>query len=122
LPAGKYKLTIVADGTTATYAHPITLTSDSPTVVITVSNSRENRSGYAAADGSEGRRETLKSKDNELPLNGRDFSTLLLLAAGTMTNANGATNFTQQFAIDGQRGEAMFEMDSLRFLVEPRAQ
>jgi hypothetical protein len=61
-------------------------------------------------------------KINELPFNGRGFSTLLLLAAGTMTNANRATNFTQQFAIDGQRGEAMFEMDSLRFLVEPRAQ
>jgi hypothetical protein len=41
LPAGKYKLTIVADGTTATYAQTITLTSDSPAVVITVSNSRE---------------------------------------------------------------------------------
>ena len=41
LPAGKYKLTIVADGTTATYAQNITLTSDSPAVVITVSNSRE---------------------------------------------------------------------------------
>jgi hypothetical protein len=31
---------------------------------------------------------------SELPLNKRDFSTLLLLAAGTMTDANGATNFT----------------------------
>jgi Carboxypeptidase regulatory-like domain len=41
LPAGEYKLTIVADGTTATYAQTITLTSDSPAVVITVSNSRE---------------------------------------------------------------------------------
>jgi hypothetical protein len=49
---------------------------------------------------------------SSLPLNGRDFSTLLLLAAGTMTDANGATNFTQQFAIDGQRGvEAVFAMD-----------
>lgn len=49
---------------------------------------------------------------SELPLNGRDFSTLLLLAAGTMTDVNGATNFTQQFAIDGQRGvEAVFAMD-----------
>ena len=41
LPAGKYKLTIVADGRAATYAQTITLTSDSPAVVITVSNSRE---------------------------------------------------------------------------------
>jgi hypothetical protein len=47
-----------------------------------------------------------------LPLNKRDFSTLLLLAAGTMTDANGATNFTAQFAINGQRGvEATFAMD-----------
>src|SRR6201999_1718730 len=47
-----------------------------------------------------------------LPLNKRDFSQLLLLAAGTMTDANGATNFTQQFAINGQRGvEATFAMD-----------
>jgi hypothetical protein len=49
---------------------------------------------------------------SSLPLNGRDFSTLLLLAAGTMTDVNGATNFTQQFAINGQRGvEAVFAMD-----------
>ncbi len=39
-----------------------------------------------------------------LPLNARDFSKLLLLAAGTMTDANGAANFTQQFAVNGQRG------------------
>src|ERR1039458_1236447 len=44
--------------------------------------------------------------------NGRGFSTLLLLAAGTMTDVNGAVNFTQQFAINGQRGvEAVFAMD-----------
>ncbi len=49
---------------------------------------------------------------SELPLNKRDFSSLLLLAAGTMTDANGATNFTAQFAINGQRGvEATFAMD-----------
>src|SRR5512147_2647826 len=41
-----------------------------------------------------------------LPLNKRDFSQLLLLAAGTMTDTNGAANFTQQFAINGQRGTA----------------
>ena len=49
---------------------------------------------------------------SSLPLNKRDFSQLLLLAAGTSTDANGATNFTQQFAINGQRGvEAVFAMD-----------
>jgi hypothetical protein len=65
----------------------------------------------SAASGTNG--EKLSSqKVNELPLNGRDFSTLLLLAAGTMTDVNGQTNFTQQFAINGQRGvEAVFAMD-----------
>jgi hypothetical protein len=43
---------------------------------------------------------------SSLPLNARDFSKLLLLAAGTMTDANGAANFTQQFAVNGQRGVA----------------
>jgi hypothetical protein len=64
-----------------------------------------------AASGTSG--EKLSSqKVNELPLNGRDFSTRLLLAAGTMTDLNGQTNFTQQFAINGQRGvEAVFAMD-----------
>jgi len=48
-----------------------------------------------------------------LPLNERDFSKLLLLAAGTMTDANGAANFTQQFAVNGQRGvAAVFAIDA----------
>jgi hypothetical protein len=71
-------------------------------------NAAEGSTGIAGASG-----EKLSSqKVNELPLNGRDFSTLLLLAAGTMTDVNGQTNFTQQFAINGQRGvEAVFAMD-----------
>ena len=49
---------------------------------------------------------------SSLPLNARDFSKLLLLAAGTMTDANGAANFTQQFAVNGQRGTAtVFALD-----------
>jgi len=49
-----------------------------------------------------------------LPLNKRDFSQLLLLAAGTMTDTNGSANFTQQFAVNGQRGStAMFAMDGV---------
>ncbi len=57
--------------------------------------------------------EHLSSKEvSSLPLNARDFSKLLLLAAGTMTDANGAANFTQQFAVNGQRGSAtVFAMD-----------
>jgi carboxypeptidase family protein/TonB-dependent receptor-like protein len=49
---------------------------------------------------------------SSLPLNSRDFSKLLLLAAGTMTDTNGAANFTQQFAVNGQRGTAtVFALD-----------
>jgi hypothetical protein len=49
---------------------------------------------------------------SSLPLNARDFSKLLLLAAGTMTDTNGATNFTQQFAVNGQRGSVtVFAID-----------
>jgi hypothetical protein len=44
---------------------------------------------------------------SSLPLNQRDFSKLLLLAAGTMTDTNGAANFTQQFSVNGQRGVAL---------------
>ena len=59
--------------------------------------------------------EKLSSRQvSELPLNKRDFSQLLLLAAGTMTDTNGSANFTQQFAVNGQRGStAMFAMDGV---------
>jgi hypothetical protein len=51
-------------------------------------------------------------KVSSLPLNARDFSKLLLLAAGTMTDTNGAANFTQQYSVNGQRGTAtVFAMD-----------
>lgn len=51
-------------------------------------------------------------KVSSLPLNERDFSKLLLLAAGTMTDTNGAANFTQQFAVNGQRGvTSVFAID-----------
>jgi hypothetical protein len=49
-----------------------------------------------------------------LPLNRRDFSQLLLLAAGTQTDTNGAANFTQQFTVNGQRGiTTVFAMDGI---------
>ena len=68
-------------------------------------------SGQAALQATGG--EHLSSSEvSSLPLNARDFSKLLLLAAGTMTDTNGAANFTQQFAVNGQRGTAtVFAMD-----------
>src|SRR6267154_1597624 len=70
-------------------------------------NSGQTNAGQASGG------ETLSSTEvSSLPLNTRDFSKLLLLAAGTMTDTNGAANFTQQFAVNGQRGTAtVFAMD-----------
>lgn len=71
-----------------------------------------NPSTTSNAAGGTGGEKLSSQTVSELPLNGRDFSTLLLLAAGTMTDVNGQTNFTQQFAVNGQRGvEAVFAMD-----------
>jgi len=112
LRGGQYRLAIIAEAKTSAYAEAITLAADAPPVVITLSSRGEIT--VAAQQGTSGTGgEALSGQAvSSLPLNGRDFSTLLLLAAGTMTDTNGATNFTQQFAINGQRGvEATFAMD-----------
>src|SRR4029077_4965372 len=72
---------------------------------------REVESVDASATGGE----RLSSRRvSGLPLNKRDFSQLLLLASGTQTDTNGAANFTQQFAVNGQRGTtAVFAMDGI---------
>ena len=94
----------VSDQNTLTIANE----PEAPTPVVPNTNPSANANATGATGG-----EKLSSQSvSQLPLNGRDFSTLLLLAAGTMTDVNGATNFTQQFAINGQRGvEAVFAMD-----------
>ena len=68
---------------------------------------------YDASESAKSGGEKLSSHAvSEIPLNKRDFSQLLLLAAGTATDTNGASNYTQQFAINGQRGvEATFAVD-----------
>jgi Carboxypeptidase regulatory-like domain len=115
LPAGQYHLTVDSGGHKSEYAESIDLQPAAPSVVLTLSIRGEilvaaqTEKDRAATGG-----EQLSSQAvSELPLNKRDFSSLLLLAAGTMTDANGATNFTAQFAINGQRGvEATFAMDN----------
>jgi hypothetical protein len=111
--AGAYRLAIEWGGRTAEYAQAIDVEPGGAAVSIQISERGEITltalKEQAAATGGE----ALSSQAvSELPLNKRDFSQLLLLAAGTMTDSNGATNFTQQFAINGQRGvEATFAMD-----------
>ena len=112
LPPGQYKLTVATEGRNAAYAQAIDLTPGSPVEVVTVSSRGEIEVADQQQTGATGGVALSSQAVSELPLNKRDFSSLLLLAAGTMTDTNGATNFTAQFAINGQRGvEATFAMD-----------
>lgn len=112
LPPGTYRLTVAADGRTTTFAQSINLAAAAPSAVITLSSRGEITVSALQSTGATGGEALSSQAVSELPLNKRDFSSLLLLAAGTMTDSNGATNFTAQFAINGQRGvEATFAMD-----------
>lgn len=113
---GEYTLTLRLPNKPATAASSITI----PSTPVLLRISQQNTLTVSALpavqttvpEGTSGGEQLSSEAVSELPLNGRDFSTLLLLAAGTMTDVNGATNFTQQFAINGQRGvEAVFAID-----------
>ena len=118
LPAGEYSVSVSWEGGTARLAKRLTLRagqhlndrlelSAAGLLVLVPSPGEED---VQASGG-----ERLSSREVAgLPLNKRDFSQLLLLAAGTMTDTNGAANYTQQFAVNGQRGATtMFAMDGI---------
>jgi hypothetical protein len=112
LPAGQYRLTVQWKGRKVDAAQPIELAPAAPPAALTLSDRGELTVGALQGQLATGGEELSSAAVSELPLNKRDFSSLLLLAAGTMTDSNGATNFTAQFAINGQRGvEAVFAMD-----------
>jgi len=109
---GQYRLTVEVNGLKAAYAQPLALAAGDFPVALTLSDRGELTLTQETPKKAAGGEELSSQAVSELPLNKRDFSSLLLLAAGTMTDANGATNFTAQFAINGQRGvEATFAMD-----------
>ena len=73
-----------------------------------------NEAEAAPESQSSGGQRLSKQEVSTLPLNKRDFSQLLLLASGIMSDTNGAANFTQQFAVNGQRGvTTVFAMDGI---------
>jgi len=112
LAEGRYRLAVQTEGRTVDYAQPIELAAAPPAVVLTLSGRGELTVAVLQGQTATGGEQLSSQAVSELPLNKRDFSSLLLLAAGTMTDSNGATNFTAQFAINGQRGvEATFAMD-----------
>ena len=117
---GKYEVVVSADGKTwrgageievkagAALAMGLQLRADGTAAIVNPENAAQED---GRAQGSGGER--LSSEEvSSLPLNERDFSKLLLLAAGTMADTNGAANFTQQFSVNGQRGSAtVFALD-----------
>ena len=126
VPAGSYHLSVMQGISVVSNPEPVSVSAGIDTLNIKLpdpaarpqrlavtSTQRAPVSGTPANEPATSGGEQLSSKAvSSLPLNKRDMSQLLLLAAGTSTDANGATNFTQQFAINGQRGvEAVFAQD-----------
>src|SRR6266481_660500 len=115
--AGNYTLTVTVAAKTWTAADPVVV-KDGATFTSGLQLSPEDQelrvivaTDLASPQASGGERLST-GEVSSLPLNERDFSRLLLLAAGTMTDTNGAANFTQQFAVNGQRGSAaVFAID-----------
>jgi len=109
LTAGEYSVSVRAKGRTQTTAEPLKIAPGQVLETRLVLGKQgveimvPPRAGGAAKQSTGG--EVLSTQEvADLPLNKRDFSQLLLLAAGTMTDTNGTANFTQQFAVNGQRG------------------
>lgn len=115
LGAGTYAISVRVAGKSIRAALPLVVREGDASIaelVIDVNGALILRvEGGAESSGGE----QLSSRQvSGIPLNKRDFSQLLLLAAGTMTDANGAANFTQQFAVNGQRGvTTVFAMDGI---------
>ena len=115
--AGEYRLSVESDGKTWNAGNPVTM-KDGVALTSTfqlTSQAEQLRvvpSGKESSTQASGGEHLSSGEVSSLPLNARDFSKLLLLAAGTMTDSNGAANFTQQFAVNGQRGAAtVFALD-----------
>ncbi|MGA8311286.1 MAG: TonB-dependent receptor [Terriglobales bacterium] len=115
--AGEYRLSVESDGKTWNAGNPVTM-KDGVALTSTLqltSQAEQLRvvpSGKESSTQASGGEHLSSGEVSSLPLNARDFSKLLLLAAGTMTDSNGAANFTQQFAVNGQRGAAtVFALD-----------
>jgi len=114
--AGHYQVSVSVHGTT--YSGSKALACNGSFSSIVQLGARDSAQGLVifspiGVSESRGGEHLSSSEVSSLPLNSRDFSKLLLLAAGTMTDSNGAANFTQQFAVNGQRGNAtVFALDS----------
>jgi hypothetical protein len=117
LAPGNYELTVTTAGRTWKASTPLLMKNDTVlAATLELSSQDQELRVIAGAEGASvqasGGEHLSREEVSSLPLNERNFSKLLLLAAGTMTDTNGAANFTQQFAVNGQRGvTAVFAID-----------
>jgi hypothetical protein len=117
IPAGNYTLSVRAGGKEWKAAAPFVVGENAALTAGLELSAQEQivrvlTPGQGGASQASGGEHLSSEEVSSLPLNERDFSKLLLLAAGTMTDTNGAANFTQQFAVNGQRGvAAVFAID-----------
>lgn len=113
LQAGTYQVRVIERGRADVASEPVVLSPRPGPATLTLSQDGVLSFAFERRKSAQSGGENLSSdKVSEIPLNKRDFSQLLLLAAGTSTDTNGASNYTQQFAINGQRGaEATFALD-----------
>ena len=112
LGSKSYSLSIEANGLVTRSSAVITIPAQAAAVTLTLKADGVLLVGIQQEKAAAGGEQLTSKAVSEIPLNKRDFSQLLLLAAGTAADSSGASNFTQQFAINGQRGvEAVFALD-----------
>jgi hypothetical protein len=118
LAPDSYVISLIVHGRSIAAAAPIVLSSHPAPATLSLSDAGAVAVLFRTGDsnreatGKSGGEQLSSNAVSEIPLNKRDFSQLLLLAAGTATDTNGGSNYTAQFAIDGQRGaEATFALD-----------
>lgn len=109
---GQYTLNVLIDGRVYRSLAPVIFPVRATTVTLSLNSDGTLFVGVDQGKTAAGGEQLSSKAVSEIPLNKRDFSQLLLLAAGTAADPSGAANFTQQFAINGQRGvEATFALD-----------
>ncbi len=107
-----YSLSVRVSGRDYRGASAVTIPAPAARVLLTLTPEGGLVAGVQQEKAAAGGEQLTSKAVSEIPLNKRDFSQLLLLAAGTAADSSGASNFTQQFAINGQRGvEATFALD-----------
>ncbi len=122
VPPGRYAVSVHLPGQPAGAAAELTIEPAEQTLVLEllagkggqVLQVRQNTTPAAGQAQATGRQNLGSQQVAGLPLEQRDSTNLLLLAAGTQTTTGTGANFTQQYSIHGQKGTtAVFALDGV---------